>query len=306
MSDPSPRQVLIATAAVLASVVALATGTSFAKQLFPVLGAQGTSALRVGFSALVLVCIFRPWRWSLSGNDWRAVAKYGVALGFMNLLFYMSIRSIPFGLAVAIEFTGPLAVALMGMRRRLDAAWIALAVLGLVLLLPWRGVDSALDPVGVMYAAGAAVFWALYIVYGKRAGRLPGRVVVAWGMCFAALVVVPVGVWHAGSALLSGPLLAFGLAVAVVSSAIPISLEMFALQRLPKETFGVLTSTEPAVAALMGWVLLHEQLSLNQWLAIACIMAASIGCTIAASASARAQKPSRQAPDDGLDTAAAP
>lgn len=291
MSSPSSRQVLIAIAAVLGSVFALAVGTSLAKQLFPVVGAQGTSALRVGFSALVLVLVFRPWRWPLTRRDWRAVMQYGFALGLMNLLFYMAIRSIPFGLAVAIEFTGPLAVALAGMRQRLDGVWIALAVIGLALLLPWQGIATALDPIGVMFALGAAVFWAAYIVFGKRAGALPGRAVVGWGMACAALVVVPVGALHAGSALLNLPLLAFGLGIAVISSAIPISLEMFALQRLPKETFGVLTSIEPAVAALLGWLLLHERLNVNQWLAIACIMAASIGCTITASAKVRQQKP---------------
>lgn len=298
MSTPSSRQVLIATAAVLGSVVTLALGTSQAKQwLFPALGAQGTSAMRVGFSALVLMLVFRPWRFSLTRPQWAAIARYGLALGLMNLLFYMSIQTIPFGLAVAIEFTGPLAVAVAGMRRKLDAAWVALAVLGLVLLLPWQGVDKALDPTGVAYALGAAVFWAAYIVYGKRAGQLPGSAVVAWGMGFAALVVVPVGAWHAGAALLNPQLLAIGLGVAVVSSAIPISLEMFALQRLPKETFGVLTSTEPAVAALLGWLLLAERLSLSQWLAIACIMGASIGCTIAASASNSGRQGSHTPPD---------
>ena len=288
MSSPSSRQVLIATAAVLGAVVALGMGTSLAKQLlFPALGAQGTSALRVGFSALVLICVFRPWRHTQTRSQWLAIARYGLALGVMNLLFYMAIQTIPFGLAVAIEFVGPLAVAVAGMRRKLDAAWIALAVVGLALLLPWQGADKALDPWGVAYALGAAVFWAAYIVYGKRAGQLPGGAVVAWGMGFAALVVVPVGAWHAGAALLNPQLLAIGLGVAVVSSAIPISLEMFALQRLPKETFGVLTSTEPAVAALLGWLLLAERLTVTQWLAIACIMGASIGCTIAASASQR-------------------
>jgi inner membrane transporter RhtA len=307
MSTPSARQVLIATAAVLGSVIALGMGTSMAKQLlFPALGAQGTSALRVGFSALVLMCVFRPWRFSLSRPQWAAIARYGLALGLMNLLFYMAIRTIPFGLAVAIEFIGPLAVAVTGMRRKLDAAWIVLAVVGLALLLPWQGLDQALDPLGVAYALGAAVFWAAYIVYGKRAGQLPGSAVVAWGMGFAALVVVPVGALHAGDALLAPQLLAIGLGVAVVSSAIPISLEMFALQRLPKETFGVLTSTEPAVAALLGWLLLAERLTLSQWLAIACIMGASIGCTIAASSSAKAKHDERKAghtpntPADGL------
>ncbi|WP_306554663.1 EamA family transporter [Acidovorax sp.] len=269
--------------AVLGSVTALGIGTSWAKHwLFPVVGAQGTTAVRVGFSALLVLLLWRPWRWHLSRADARAIMLYGAALGGMNLMFYMSLRTLPFGLAVAIEFSGPLAVAIWSSRRAVDFVWVALAMAGLGMLLPLGLNGSTLDPVGVLYALGAAVFWALYIVFGKRAGHLHAGHTVSLGLLVAALVVVPVGVVHAGAALLSPTVLLIGIAVAAVSSAIPISLEMMALKRLPKEAFGIMISMEPAVAAVLALLLLGEHLSAIQWLAIGCIVAASMGSAMTA------------------------
>lgn len=267
--------------AVFGSVAALGVGTSWAKHwLFPLVGAQGTTAVRVGLSALVLLVLWRPWRWHLHSGDARGIALYGAALGGMNLLFYMSLRTLPFGLAVAIEFAGPLAVAIYSSRRVVDFVWVLLAVTGLGLLLPLGANSlnaSALDPVGVAYALGAALMWGTYIVFGKRVGHLHAGQSVSWGLLVAAVVVVPVGVVHAGATLLSPTVLGVGLAVAVMSSAIPISLEMMALKRLPKAAFGIMLSMEPAVAALLAMALLQEHLSTDQWLAIALIVAASMG-----------------------------
>ena len=269
--------------AVLGSVIALGIGTSWAKQwLFPLVGAQGTTAVRVGLSAVLMLLLWRPWRWHLSRTDAQAIALYGVALGGMNLMFYMSLRTLPFGLAVAIEFSGPLAVAIWSSRRAVDFVWVALAIAGLAMLLPLGLSASALDPVGLLFALAAAVCWALYIVFGKRAGHLHAGHTVSLGLLMAAIVVVPVGIAHAGAALLTPNVLLIGLAVAAVSSAIPISLEMMALKRLPKETFGIMISMEPAVAALLAWVLLGEHLNLVQWLAIGCIVAASMGSALTA------------------------
>ena len=269
--------------AVLGSVIALGIGTSWAKQwLFPVVGAQGTTAVRVGLSAVLMLLLWRPWRWHLSRTDAKAIALYGVALGGMNLMFYMSLRTLPFGLAVAIEFAGPLAVAIWSSRRAVDFVWVALAIAGLAMLLPLGLSANALDPVGLLFAMAAAVCWALYIVFGKRAGHLHAGHTVSLGLLMAAIVVVPVGIAHAGAALLTPSVLLIGLAVAAVSSAIPISLEMMALKRLPKETFGIMISMEPAVAALLALVLLGEHLSLVQWLAIGCIVAASMGSAFTA------------------------
>lgn len=264
--------------AILAAVTFLGIGTSLAKNtLFPLVGAQGTTAVRVGFSALLLVLLWRPWRWALSRADARSIACYGATLGAMNLCFYMSLRTIPFGVAVAIEFAGPLTVALVSSRRPLDFVWVALAVLGLGLLLPLGHEVSGLDPVGVIFALMAAVCWGAYIVFGKRVGHLHAGHSVSLGLVIAAIVVVPVGVAHAGAALLSPWVLLMGLCVAAISSAIPISLEMVALKRLPPQVFGIMISMEPAVAALLALGLLDEHLTGTQWLAIGLIVTASVG-----------------------------
>ncbi|MBL0968160.1 MAG: DMT family transporter [Brevundimonas sp.] len=266
--------------ALLGGMVSLAVGTSFAKGLFPIVGAEGTSALRVGLSALVLVAVWRPWRFGLSRSDAGRVLLYGLVLGLMNLSFYMSLRTIPLGLAIAIEFSGPLVLALIHARRLIHFVWIGFAVAGLGMLLPiWNGAH-ALDPVGVAFAAAAGLFWALYIVFGKRLSHMHAGQSVALGMSTAALVILPFGVASAGTALLAPSVLIFGLCVALASSALPYSLEMIALRHIPKRTFGVLLSAEPAIGAIAGVVLLHEMLSGLQWLAIGCIVTASVGAIL--------------------------
>lgn len=272
---------LLPIAAVVAAMVSIQSGAAFAKSLFPVVGPAGMTALRVGFAALILLALHRPWRRSLSARERSAVALYGAALGLMNLLFYLSLRTVPLGIAVAIEFTGPLAVALWGSRRLADFAWIGLAVVGLVLLLPLHDA-AAVDPLGAALALAAGGCWALYIVFGQAAGRAGGPSAVALGMSVAALLVAPVGIAQAGTDLLVPATLAAGLAVAVLSSALPYSLEMFALTRMPRPAFGVLMSLEPAIAALAAIPLLGETPNPVQWSAILCVSAASIGMTVSA------------------------
>lgn len=285
---------LIPALAILGSVTFLGLGTSWAKQsLFPLVGAQGTTAVRVGFSALLLLLLWRPWRWRLSRPDALRLIAYGVAVGAMNLCFYLALQTIPFGVAVAIEFSGPLAVAVLSSRRPLDFIWVVLAVAGLAVLLPWEPGAGALDPQGVGFALAAAVFWAAYILFGKRVGHLHAGHSVSLGLTVAALVVVPVGISHAGADLWTPAVLLTGIGVAALSSAIPISLEMVALKRLPQQAFGIMISMEPAVAALLALVLLGEALSLAQWLAIGMIMAASMGC--AATAQRRGARPAAAA-----------
>ena len=267
--------------AVLGSVTFLGVGTSWAKHsLFPLVGAEGTTALRIGFSALLLLLLFRPWRQMPSATDLRTIAFYGAALGAMNLAFYLALQTLPFGVAVAIEFSGPLAVAIYSSRRPLDFLWVLLAIAGLALLLPFGHDARTLDLVGIAYALAAAAFWAAYIVFGKRVGHLPAGITVSLGVVVAAVVAIPVGVVHTSWALLSPTVLAIGLGVAALSSAIPISLEMMALKRLPKQAFGIMISMEPAVAALLAFGLLDERLSGTQWLAIALIMSASMGIAL--------------------------
>ena len=266
--------------AVLAASVAMISfqlGAAFAKQLIPVLGAPGTTALRLGLSALLLVVVQRPWRSVPSRSAWKWILAYGASLGAMNAVFYVALGRIPLGIAVAIEFVGPLGVAVWASRRRIDYLWVALAALGLALLLPMQPGAAALDPLGVACALLAGVGWALYIIFGQKAGRAHGATAATWGLMVAALFTVPLGVVDAGVRLIDPDILPFGVGVAIFSSALPYTLEMIALRRLSTKVFGTLMSFEPAIAAVAGVVLLHERLTVMQWSAIAAIVAASIG-----------------------------
>lgn len=280
----SPRStigpVALAIGVLLISMVSYQCGASLAKHLFPAVGAQGATAYRLGLSALILLLWRRPWRRLGDRPHWRALWAYGLSMGAMNLVFYMSLRTIPLGIAVALEFTGPLALAVFSSRRLVDFVWIALVIAGLALLLPLRGTAQALDPVGVMYALAAGLGWALYIVFGRRAGDAHGADAVTWGTSIGALLAIPFGVAHAGSTLLSPALLPYALGVALLSSALPYSLEMMALTRLPARTFSTLLSLEPAVAAVAGVALLGERLSVLQWLAIVAIIVAAAGTAL--------------------------
>jgi inner membrane transporter RhtA len=274
---PASRPHVLPYAALLASIVTLCVGTSFAKGLFPLVGAAGTTAYRVTFAAIILLLIWRPWRHPITLADLKKVAAYGASVGVMNLSFYMALRTIPLGLAIAIEFMGPLLVAVAYSRKLIHFVWIGLAVLGLALLLPIGERATHLDPVGVGFACVAAVMWALYIILGKRIGHLHAGRAVAMGMTTAALIVAPIGIVSAGAELFHWNYVAMGLAAAVLSSAIPYSLEMIALRSIPKRSFGVMLSAEPAVGALAGLLILGEHLSPTQWLAIGAIIAASVG-----------------------------
>jgi len=264
----------------LIAMASIQSGASLAKSMFPIVGAQGTTTLRLIFASIIMLLILRPWRARMDASTWRSVIIYGMALGGMNFLFYMSLRSVPLGVAVALEFTGPLTVALLASRRALDFVWIALAVAGLLLLIPVGQTGAGIDPIGALYALGAGVCWALYILYGQKAGAEHGIQTAALGVVIAALFVAPIGIVHAGSALLTPALLPVALAVAVLSTALPYSLEMVALTRMPARTFGTLMSIEPAFGALSGLLFLGEKLSLWQWLAILAIITASVGATL--------------------------
>lgn len=268
--------------AILASMISVNVGAAFAKGLFPLVGSAGVTALRVGLAALLLLAFWRPWRRLPSRVDARNLLIYGLMLGCMNLAIYAAFARIPIGVAIAIEVTGPLALVLLSSRRPLDVAWVACAAVGLWLLSPLYGGGTALDPVGVAWALGAAFCWAMYIVFGKRVSTLEGGHAVAWGMLVASLCAVPVGVAQAGAALFAPGVLAAGLAVAVLSSILPYSLEMAALARLPRRVFGILVSAGPAIGALAGYFVLGERLSTVQWLAIALIIAATAGSAAAA------------------------
>jgi inner membrane transporter RhtA len=264
------------TALVLLGIVSVQVGSALAKHLFDAVGSFGTVALRLFFAAVVLLLL---WRSSprLSRRTWAVIAGYGVTLGLMNLCFYLSLSRIPLGIAVTTEFLGPLAVALAGSRRWPDALWAVLAAGGVVLLMEGGG---DLDPAGLLFALAAGACWGLYILVGAALGRHTTEGDgLALGMAVAALVAVPFGVADSGTALIRPWVLAAGLGVALLSSVIPYSLDLEALRRVPPHVFGILMSLEPAMAALIGLVVLQEALHWTQWLAVVCVVAASAGAT---------------------------
>ncbi|ELQ6124282.1 threonine/homoserine exporter RhtA [Cronobacter dublinensis] len=262
------------------AMTSIQSGASLAKSLFPLVGAPGVTALRLALGTLILAVVFKPWRLRFTRSQRMPLLVYGLALGAMNYLFYLSIRTVPLGIAVALEFTGPLAVALFGSRRPVDFLWVILAVLGLWFLLPLGQDVTHVDPFGAACALGAGACWAVYIIAGQKAGAEHGPATVALGSFIAAIVFVPIGAIAAGDALWHWSVLPLGLGIAVLSTALPYSLEMTALTRLPTRTFGTLMSMEPALAAFSGMLFLGETLSLVQWLALLSIIIASIGSTL--------------------------
>ena len=283
--------ILVAIGALLVAMVSYQCGASLAKHLFPAVGAAGATAYRLGLSAVLLILLRRPWRSAPAKPNLRALWGYGLAIGVMNLVFYMSLRTIPLGIAVALEFTGPLALALFHSRRLIDFVWVALVVVGLILLLPLGDVEKSLDPIGVMYALAAGVGWAIYIVLGQKAGAAYGANAVTLGTSIGALVAIPAGFAQAGTALFSIDLLPYAFGVAVLSSAQPYTLEMVALTRMPARTFSTLLSLEPAIAALAGVVLLSEHLGPMQWLAIGAIVVAAAGTALSVRRPTTADEP---------------
>ncbi len=274
------RAVLLPLVALLVAMVSVQIGAALVKGLFPRVGVAGATTLRLALASLMLLAVWRPWRRLPKARETRSLVIYGVAMGVMNLCFYSALARIPLGIAVALEFSGPLAVAMAASRRALDFLWIALAALGLVALLPLGLAHEPLSPAGIAFALAAGACWALYIVFGQKAGSLHGGMTAALGTVIGALVITPFGLAQAGAALLDPRLLPAACGVALLSSALPYSLEMFALTRLPTRTFGVLMSGEPALGALSGWCFLNERLSLLQWAAVASIMLASAGSAV--------------------------
>jgi inner membrane transporter RhtA len=258
-------------------MVSVQVGAALVKGLFPAVGVAGATTLRLTLASLMLAIVWRPWRPGSRPRELRMILIYGASMGLMNLLFYSALERIPLGIAVAVEFTGPLAVAITASHRAVDYLWIALAAAGIVALLPHGMGSRGLPPAGIACALGAGVCWALYIVFGQRAGSAHGGATAALGTLVGAALIAPVGVAHAGAALFSPALLPTACGVALLSSALPYSLEMYALTRLPARTFGVLMSAQPALGALCGLCFLGERLTAIQWAAIASIMIASGG-----------------------------
>ena len=265
-----------AVAMVLAAAGSLQVGAAFAVTLFDDLGPGGAAFLRLLLAAVVLLALWRPRVRGHSMADLRIAAAFGLALGLMNWSIYEAMDRIPLGVAVTIEFWGPLAVAVVGSRRALDLLWVALAALGIVLLASPGG--GGIDAGGVALALLAGGCWAAYIGLSARTGQaFPGGTGLAIAMAVGAVVVLPAGIAQGGAALVHPGLLASALVVALASSVLPYSLELEALRRLPGAVFGVLMSLEPAVAALAGLAVLGQALVPREWAAIGLVVTASAG-----------------------------
>ena len=274
----------------IVSMLSIQSGASLAKSLFPLIGAPGVTALRLALGTLILVIVFKPWRLRFAKEQRLPLLFYGLSLGAMNYMFYLSIQRIPLGIAVALEFTGPLAVARFASRRPVDFIWVILAVLGLWFLLPLGQDVAHVDLTGALLALGAGAGWAIYILSGQRAGAEHGPATVAMGSLIAAMIFVPLGVLQSVDVTWHWSILPVGLAIAVLSTALPYSLEMLALTRLPTRTFGTLMSLEPGLAAISGMIFLGETLTGTQTLALAAIIAASMGSTLTMRRETKIQK----------------
>jgi inner membrane transporter RhtA len=276
-AEPKKYRIALPIAALMAAMVCFQLGSVLAKSLFPIVGVAGVASLRLAIASVLLIAAWRPWRMRFNLREARTILVYGLAMGWMNFFFYLSLREIPLGIAVALEFSGPLAVAVLASRRAIDFAWILMAGLGLAALLPVGSGAKPLPVFGVICGLAAGACWALYIVFGRKAGAAHGGQTTALGTLIGAIAIVPIGLAHGGAQLFSPAILPTALGVALLSSALPYSLEMFALPRVPTNTFGVLMSLDPAFGALSGLFFLGESLTLMQWAAIASIMLASAG-----------------------------
>lgn len=273
----------VAVGLVLTGIASVQFGSALATTLFEEAGPAGTVLLRTLFAAIVLAAIWRPAFRALGGATRRDIALFGICLAGMNLCFFEALERIPLGIAVTLEFVGPLTVAIVGSRSRIDFLWALLAALGIVLLSP--GIGEGLDAAGVALALVAGGFWGMYILIAARVGRGPaGHGGLSAAMIFAAILLAPIGIADGGGDLLHPAILAAGLGVALLSSVLPYTAELEALRRLPERTFGVMLSLEPAVAALVGLAVLGQDLAGREVLAIAFVVAASAGALSSADA----------------------
>lgn len=264
----------------LIAMISVQSSGSLAKILFGQFPILSVAAMRMLIGAAILALIFKIWQINFKQVKWKAIISYGMALAGMNAMFYLSINRLPLGIAVSFEFIGPLSVALYYARQKFDFIWVGLAILGLILLFPFDQASQSLDLIGITFALGAGACWALYIVAGQKPSGISGNHTVCLGMFIGMLCLMPIALFSGMSANVFEPSnLVYFIALAVLASALPFTLEMIALRNLTALSFGTLMSVEPAIAALSGFIFLGEQLLWNQWLALATIITASIGCT---------------------------
>ncbi|MDN3580233.1 EamA family transporter [Mucilaginibacter flavus] len=265
--------------AVLGSILSVQIGATIAKELFPALGATFTAMLRIGLSALILLAVNRPNLKSLTKVQWQAVIPYGLCLGAMNLVYYLALSRIPLGIAVTLEFMGPLLLVVFSSRRLIEFLWVLLAAGGIVLMTPWNNTNIDLFGAGMALLAGA--FWAGYIILGRRVSAvLDGRQAVTIGMLFALVVALPFAFTGGGMVNFKSHMIIPAVALALFCSAVPFSLEMYALKYMPTKTFSILMSMEPAVGAICGLIFLKEYLSVQEYVAVVLVVIASAGATL--------------------------
>lgn len=264
----------------LLAMISIQSSGSLAKVLFNHFPVLTVSALRMLLSALILAVVFQVWRINFRQVRWKAILSYGCALAGMNVLFYLSIDRLPLGIAVSFEFIGPLGVALYYAKQKYDFVWVGMAILGIVLLFPFEQSAEALDPIGIMLALAAGACWAVYIVAGQKPSGVSGNHTVCLGMFVGMLLLLPFLVFSpALGQIFDSPYIFYFVVLAITASALPFSLEMIALRNMSPLSFGTLTSLEPAIAAMSGFIFLGEELLWTQSLALLTIVSASIGCT---------------------------
>jgi inner membrane transporter RhtA len=268
----------LAIGSALCSMMSIQGGASIAKYLFSLLGPAGAVTLRVGIAGVMLMAFVRPKIKSFTGEQWKCVLFYGLSIGLMNLTFYYGIRRVPLGIGVAIEFIGPLSVAIYASRKMTDFLWVLLAAAGIICIVPWQGGG---DLWGYIFVTVAGVMWAAYILSaGKLSAKMKSTDAVACGMCVATLLVLPVAIASGDIFKLNGKLLLLGLGVAVFSSALPFTLDLFTIKKLEAKVYSVLQSLHPVFAALSGLIFLKEHLTCLQWLAVLFIVTASAGAAL--------------------------
>ena len=267
----------------LLSMMAYQMSASFAKQLIATLDPLTVTVLRLSFASILIALMFRSWRIisQLKQLKWRDLLFYSAALGSMNILFYMSLGKLPQGIAVGLEFIGPLGLALISIQRRRDYIWVGFAILGIALMIPWHdATHQSFSYIGAACALAAGLCWAVYIYFGQRVVQQKiGMHALTIAITLSALTLLPFGVWHNAPALFDTQYWGKALLIAILATAIPYALDLMALKQLSKLSYGTLSSLSPALAALAGLVILHEQISLLQWVALLCIIVASIGVT---------------------------
>ncbi|WDE16314.1 EamA family transporter [Acinetobacter schindleri] len=289
-----PNAQLLAVLYIVLSMTSYQISASFAKQLFTVLDPLTVTILRLCFAAIIVCVMFRSWKIisRLPYLKWKDLLCYSAALGLMNILFYMSLGRLPQGIAVGLEFVGPLGLALLSIKNRSDYMWVILAILGIALMVPWgQAANHQFDLLGTACALGAGLCWAFYIFFGQRVVQQNmGMHALTIAISISALCLLPLGLYNNAAAILDTQHWGKAITIAILATAIPYALDLKALKQLNKMSYGTLSSLSPALAALTGFILLGERIGVLQWIALACIMLASVGVTLRAARQARKAK----------------